>query len=187
MATTSKPCCRSSAKTSTARIDFVRDEVVDLDLGDDCNSVHLKTRKGDRLRADRVVLALGHPLPEEPQGLELAGIGRGYVADPWSAGALGDLAADEPIALVGSGLTAVDLIVEAHASGHRGVIYAISRHGLFPCRHQTSSGIPRPHIAITADSRATARGLASASAIGSGGLPGPGKRLANRLSIHCAR
>ena len=35
----------SSAKTSTARIDFVRDEVVDMDLGDDCNSVHMKTRK----------------------------------------------------------------------------------------------------------------------------------------------
>ncbi len=149
----------SSAKTSTARIDFVSDEVVDMDLGDDCNSVHIKTRKGERVRADRVVLALGHPLPEEPQGIELAGIGRGYVADPWSAGALGDLAADSPIALVGSGLTAVDLIVEAHANGHHGVIYTISRHGLFPCRHQTSSGIPRPHIAITADSRATARGL----------------------------
>ena len=149
----------SSAKTSSARIHFVRGEVVDMELGDDCKSVQLNTLNGDRLCADRVVLALGHPLPDQPQGLELASIGRGYVADPWSAGALSELAADAPIALIGSGLTAVDLIVEAHANGHRGVIYTISRHGLFPCRHQTSSGIPRPHIAISADSGATARGL----------------------------
>ena len=63
------------------------------------------------------------------------------------------------IALIGSGLTAVDLIVEAHARGHRGSIVTISRHGLFPCRHQTSPAIPRPHIAIGAGSKETARGL----------------------------
>ena len=89
----------------------------------------------------------------------MRGLGRGYIADPWSAGALDDLAADDAIALIGSGLTAVDLIVEAHARGHRGSIVTISRHGLFPCRHQTSPPIPRPHIAIGADSKETARSL----------------------------
>jgi uncharacterized NAD(P)/FAD-binding protein YdhS len=149
----------SSAKNSTARIDITRDEIVDLEFSDDCNSVRLITGKGDCLQADRVVLALGHPLPEEPKGFDVAGLGRGFVADPWSASALSELGADDPIALVGTGLTAVDLMVEAHASGHRGTIYAISRHGLFPCRHQTASAIPRPHIPITAGPGATARGL----------------------------
>ena len=83
----------SSAKDSCARIDFMRDEVVDLELSDDSSSVQLITRKSDSLQADRVVLALGHPLPEEPRGFEVAGLGRGFVADPWSAGALSDLAA----------------------------------------------------------------------------------------------
>ena len=64
-----------------------------------------------------------------------------------------------PIALIGTGLTAVDVMVEAHASGHRGTIYAISRHGLFPCAHQRRPAIPRPHIPITAGPGATARGL----------------------------
>ena len=72
----------------------MRDDVIDMDLGDNCNSVQLKTREGEHLRVDRVVLRSGHPLPEEPQGVDLWGIGRGYVADPWSACALGDLAAD---------------------------------------------------------------------------------------------
>ena len=142
-----------------ARIDFMRDEVVDLELSDDSSPVQLITRNSDRLQADRVVLALGHPLPEEPKGFEVAGLGRGFVADPWSAGALTELGHDEPIALIGTGLTAVDLMVEAHASGHRGTIFAISRHGLFPCAHQMPAATPRPHISIAAGPGATARGL----------------------------
>ncbi len=137
----------------------MRDEVVDLELSDDSSPVQLITRNSDRLQADRVVLALGHPLPEEPKGFEVAGLGRGFVADPWSAGALTELGHDEPIALIGTGLTAVDLMVEAHASGHRGTIFAISRHGLFPCAHQMPAATPRPHISIAAGPGATARGL----------------------------
>ncbi len=149
----------TSARQSRARIDFRHDEVVDVELDDDSTSVRLITRKNDVVKADRVVLALGHALPEEPRGFELAGLGRGFVADPWSPAALGDLAADDPIALIGTGLTAVDLMVEAHAHGHQGAIYAISRHGLFPCRHQAPSAIPRPHISIAEGPGATARGL----------------------------
>jgi uncharacterized NAD(P)/FAD-binding protein YdhS len=149
----------SSARASTAQIDFMREEVVDLALSADSRAVQLITRNNDVLLADRVVLALGHALPEEPSGFELAGLGRGFVADPWSAAALGELSPDDPIALVGTGLTAVDLMVEAHARGHRGAIYAISRHGLFPCRHQVPSAIPRPHIPITGGPGPTARGL----------------------------
>jgi uncharacterized NAD(P)/FAD-binding protein YdhS len=106
-----------------------------------------------------MVLALGHRAPSEPEGLERSGLGRGYIANPWSAGALDELASDDAIALIGTGLTAVDLIVEAHARGHRGTILTISRHGLMPCRHQSSPGIPRPHISVGAGKHATARSL----------------------------
>ncbi len=149
----------ASTSQSNTRIEVARDEVVDLELGDGSKPLRLTTLTGGRVEADQVVLALGNPLPGQPQGLDVRGLGRGYIADPWSAGALDDLAADDPIALIGSGLTAVDLIVEAHARGHRGRIVTISRHGLFPCRHQISPAIPRPHIAIGADSKETARGL----------------------------
>ncbi len=148
-----------SIKRSNARIEVERDEVVDLEFDDHATPVRLTTRNGERIEADRVVLALGHPLPGQPQGLDSHGIGPAFVANPWSGVALDDLAADDGIALIGSGLTAVDLIVEAHARGHRGKIVTISRHGLFPCRHQTSPAIPRPHIAIAGGSKETARGL----------------------------
>jgi hypothetical protein len=67
--------------------------------------------------------------------------------------------AEEPIALVGTGLTAVDLIVEARANGHRGVIYAISRHGQFPCCHRPSPATHHPQIPVPSESEATARHL----------------------------
>ncbi len=149
----------ASTTGSNARIEVTRDEVVDLELFDGSKPVRLTTLTGGVIEADQVVLALGNPLPGHPQGLDVHGLGRGYIGNPWSAGALEDLEPDDTIALIGSGLTAVDLIVEAHARGHRGSIVTISRHGLFPCRHQASPGIPRPHIAIGADSKETARGL----------------------------
>ena len=89
----------TTAKASATRIDFVRDEVVDLEIGEGSGSANLSTRQGSRLAADRVVLALGHPMPQTPEGLEHPSVREGYVADPWSAGALDGLEADEPIAL----------------------------------------------------------------------------------------
>lgn len=45
------------------------------------------------------------------------------------------MAPDEDVLLVGQGLTATDLIVQLERTGHRGVIHALSRHGVQPQRH----------------------------------------------------
>jgi uncharacterized NAD(P)/FAD-binding protein YdhS len=150
---------RAETGGTTRRIEVVHEEVVDAEVGESTSPVRLTTCSGECFVADRVVLALGHPAPAEPEGLALRGKCGGYIADPWSACALDQLSADDAIALVGTGLTAVDLIVEAHSRGHRGTIFAISRHGLLPCRHQSSPAIPRPHIAIGAGTSETARSL----------------------------
>jgi len=116
----------------------------------------IRTSAGRLIVADRVVLAMGNQPPHDPPGLEHLGrVGR-YAADPWGPSVLEGVAPDEPIALVGSGLTAVDVIVEAQARGHRGVIHAISRHGMLPCRHRAAP--PRPHFDLS-EERATARTL----------------------------
>jgi uncharacterized NAD(P)/FAD-binding protein YdhS len=149
----------SSASQSHTRVDVDRDEVIDLDLEDPAAPVLLTTLNGQQMQADRVVLALGHALPEAPRGIDLNGLGPAYVADPWAANALEEIARDDTIALIGTGLTAVDVIVEAHSRGFAGTIVAISRHGLVPCRHQVSPVIPRPHITLGAGSSETARSL----------------------------
>jgi uncharacterized NAD(P)/FAD-binding protein YdhS len=138
----------ATARQSPARVDLVRDEVVDLEVVERPGAVRLTTRRGERLTAGRVVLALGHRPPQEPAGWDGPVPSCGYIADPWAPGALAGLSADDPIAVIGTGLTAVDLIVEARANGHRGTIHAISRHGLLPCRHPASPAPPRPHFAV---------------------------------------
>jgi uncharacterized NAD(P)/FAD-binding protein YdhS len=138
----------SSARASTAQIDLVRDEVIDLEVGEGSPVMRLTTRAGTQLLADRVVLATGHQPPLDPPGCDLSARGPGYVADPWNPRALEGLQAEDSIALIGTGLTAVDVVLEARSRGHVGKIYAISRHGLLPRQHPASSVPPRPHFAI---------------------------------------
>ena len=140
---------RAAVETSMP-LELVPDEVVELDVMDEDQSARLTTRQGNVISADRIVLALGHQPPQDPAEWE-GGVPASadlYVGDPWSPEALAGLDPDEPIALIGTGLTAVDLIVEARANGHCGPIHAISRHGLLPCRHPAAPVPPRPHFAI---------------------------------------
>jgi uncharacterized NAD(P)/FAD-binding protein YdhS len=55
--------------------------------------------------------------------------------DPWAAGATAGLRPGEPVLIVGTGLTMVDLALAMHARGFDGPIIALSRRGLVPQRH----------------------------------------------------
>lgn len=86
---------------------------------------------GRRCAADRLVLALAHPPPARPAFLR-AVPEHLLVADPWAEDALAALAPGAHVLIVGTGLTACDVIASLAARGHRGPITALSRHGLLP-------------------------------------------------------
>ncbi len=134
---------------SSGRVDLIRDEVVDLELIEGSGALRLTSRRGTVFTADRIILALGNPPPQDPPASKSTASIAGYVADPWAPGGLDGLGPDDPIALLGTGLTAVDQIVEACMNGHRGTIHAVSRHGLLPCRHPASAIPPRPHFVVS--------------------------------------
>ena len=99
-------------------------------------SVQIRMKNGPPIIARRTVLAIGNPPPSElffkPNGVKP----KAYCNDPW-AGDVFDLAtASEPVLLIGSGLTMVDVALELGERGHRGKILAVSRHGLLPRAHQ---------------------------------------------------
>jgi uncharacterized NAD(P)/FAD-binding protein YdhS len=88
--------------------------------------------------ADQVILALGNMGGRKPRWVQnVPGVADHYLHDPWQPGAIDSMGLDEDILLIGTGLTAVDKMIELEAKGHRGKIYAASRHGL----------LPRPHVA----------------------------------------
>ncbi|WP_412541861.1 FAD/NAD(P)-binding protein [Longispora sp. K20-0274] len=95
---------------------------------------------GTRLRTDWTALALGHAPTTDPLGAPAGSPGR--IGDPWAPGALDAVRAEEPVVLLGTGLTAVDVALSLARRGHYGGVHAVSRHGLLPRAHTARPGDP---------------------------------------------
>jgi uncharacterized NAD(P)/FAD-binding protein YdhS len=103
---------------------------------------------GCKLRADLVVLATGNFDPAPLSGITRTASESGlYRHNAWASETYEGLHPDAPVALIGTGLTGVDVVLRLRELGHRGRIIAVSRHGIFPNRHNdytslSSSAIP---------------------------------------------
>lgn len=100
------------------------------------NGAHLLLDDGTTLQADYVVLATGNFDPADLPGIDEAAEKAGaYCHSAWLSSTYDGLAQNAPVTLIGTGLTAVDVVLRLRECGHRGTITAISRHGVFPNRH----------------------------------------------------
>lgn len=90
----------------------------------------LGTAHGHRASVDYTVLCVGSGGP--PDLYSLAG-SAGFIADPYPVKhTLTGIAADATVAVIGSGLTAVDVVLALANAGHRGRIRLVSRNGVLP-------------------------------------------------------
>ena len=120
--------------TAAAHIRHLQTAVTDMTVTND--SATLVLRDGTILRADFVVLATGNFDPAALPGIDLAAVESGaYCHNAWSEATYANFPEDAPICLIGIGLTGVDVVLRLRELGHRGVITAVSRHGVFPNRH----------------------------------------------------
>ena len=119
--------------------DRIAEEAIGIDVTSD-DWAHIKFGSGRGLIADKVVLAIGNLPPANPP---IADSGfyqsHRYFARAWSESSLRWLFGDEPVLLVGSGLTCVDTIIALREQGHRGIIHVVSRRGLMPHVHRPSA------------------------------------------------
>ena len=135
-----------SLLTSTSQLGQEIATVVDLRQQD--SGAVLTLDNGCELRADLVVLATGNFDPAPLPGITKAASDSGlYRHNAWATETYEGLDPDAPVALIGTGLTGVDVVLRLRELGHRGRIIALSRHGIFPNRHDdytplTSSAIP---------------------------------------------
>ena len=98
---------------------------------------------GRQIKADIVVLAMGNLPPSPPGGPDTWLYDSGFfVPDPWAMDAFSDVDPAEPLLLIGSGLTTVDIALRLQQQGHRGALLAISRRGLTPRTHATGGKWP---------------------------------------------
>lgn len=118
---------RSSAQAGSTRLQLRRAEVTALAPrpgGGWCC-----TGPGLALDADALVLCPGNPPPARPPALPEV---PRWVGDVWAPGALDGIAADDTVAVIGTGATAVDAVLELRQRGHHGRCVMLSRRGLLP-------------------------------------------------------
>jgi uncharacterized NAD(P)/FAD-binding protein YdhS len=141
-----------SLLTSTSPLEQEIATVVDVRLHG--SGAILTLDNGCELRADLVVLATGNFDPAPLPGITKAASDSGlYYHNAWAAETYEGLHPDAPVALIGTGLTGVDVVLRLRELGHRGRIIAVSRHGVFPNRHCDYT--PLTSTAIPSDTPAT--------------------------------
>jgi len=137
---------------SASRVEQEIATVVDVRLHD--SGAVLTLDNGSELRADLVVLATGNFDPAPLPGITKAASDLGlYHHNAWAAETYEGLHPDAPVALIGTGLTGVDVVLRLRELGHRGQIIAVSRHGIFPNRHESCT--PLNSTAVPLDTPAT--------------------------------
>jgi uncharacterized NAD(P)/FAD-binding protein YdhS len=90
---------------------------------------------GDTLHAAACVLAVGQGQPQLPDSLRDLARHPGCVANPWNSEALRAVDPNRDVLILGTGLTAADVIATLARQGHRGGIDAVSRRGMRPAAH----------------------------------------------------
>jgi uncharacterized NAD(P)/FAD-binding protein YdhS len=115
-----------------ARVSRVTAQVVAIRRGGHARALRLHLAADGRIDADAVVLATGNLPPAPPCPVPP---GHRYIADPWEPGALEAVADGSPVAILGTGLTMLDVAI-ALTGEHPGMaVHAISRHALLPREH----------------------------------------------------
>lgn len=109
---------------SGTTVHFVRNEVRSIER--EPGRMRLFLADGTELCADAVVLAIGHP---SPRSLANRIAPRHLIDNPWDGAAVRAIPPDAPVAIVGSGQTATDLVLGLVTNGHRGRITMLSRRG----------------------------------------------------------
>ena len=103
----------------------------------DGRSAVVQLQNDQIIQSDFVVLALGNFAPPPPATADLAYLAHPtYHGNPWAQGALRNIASDDTVLLIGTGLTAVDVLLGLRADGHQGQITVVSGYGRWPAAHQ---------------------------------------------------
>lgn len=112
------------------------------------------TGSGGWLDADVAVLALGAMTAGLPFD---APDSRRVISDPWRPGAIDGIRDGQPVLIVGTGLTMIDLAVAISEQSPGSPIYAVSRHGLLPRPHPGRPGTGGEGLPVLAGSSGPAR------------------------------
>ncbi|MFJ6675690.1 FAD/NAD(P)-binding protein [Actinosynnema sp. NPDC091369] len=114
------------------QVEVVREGVTGAHRSGDQVSLH--TDDGSRKPFDYVILAVGGGKPKDSCGLSGT---PNFIGEPYPlATTITGIDPDDDVAVIGTGLTAVDAVVALESRGHRGRISMLSRLGVLPAVRQ---------------------------------------------------
>lgn len=128
-----------AGKRSDVDFQHIRTRAVDSQASGDRHSIRLAN--GAELDVDRIILATGNAASKLPvlHNDFFVNSAR-FIQDPWSENFLDRVDWQKPLLLIGTGLTAVDIILKLAGQRFEPTIYALSRRGLQPMSHRGLSG-----------------------------------------------
>lgn len=149
--------------------DIVQVQAAVVDYRPSTSGGVLMLNDGRELQADLVVVATGNFDSANLSGVSEAAKRTGsYRHNAWLLDTYEGLASDAPVTLIGTGLTGVDVLLRLRELGHRGIITAVSRHGIFPNRHAPYTSSAQSAIPTGTPATCVAYLRALRAAIGSG-------------------
>lgn len=104
----------------------------------------LALANGEVLCADQVVLSFGFQGPQPLPFAQPLAHSPCYLANPWNYKAMDMLTNSGPIALIGTGHTAIDALFRLTSVDPDREVVLLSRHGLLPKAHRTLTQAPVP-------------------------------------------
>lgn len=127
------------------RLEVRVDAVTRIEVDETRGRARLAMASGALLSTDRVVLALGNFAPADPPVPAPARhffVSPRYLRDPWQNGVMELVDPDQPVLLIGTGLTMLDVALSLLARGQRAPMIAVSRRGLLPQPHREAHNEP---------------------------------------------
>lgn len=123
-------------------VEIVRSAVVRANRVE--KDIVLHSRDGANGLFDYVILAVGGGRPHDTYGLAGA---PNFIEEPYPiAQTLAPIGTNDPVAVIGTGLTAVDTVIALESSGHGGPITMLSRQGMLPAVRQLKLAYEPKHF-----------------------------------------
>lgn len=135
-------CVSQAVVSCPGKLRIVQGSAVDLEQAR--GAWRLSLEDGRVLAAENVVLATGHLPPSLPAACAAVAHDARFVRDPWEPGALDRVAAAQRVLVVGSGLTALDVLASLAQRGHQGSVFTVSQSGRWPASHLPSDACVDP-------------------------------------------
>lgn len=126
---------------------------VALSVARQARGYRVTTASGATIDADLVFLCLGNPPPSPFPGIEPS---PRSITNVWAPNALTSIGADDRVLVIGTGATAVDVVIDLVHRGMRAPITMVSRRGLLPLIDVPAETDPDP---VTSFPVPTARGI----------------------------